>query len=202
MRPRDELRDNNEKVIIENSYDLYKIPISTLKNTKIYNFKGKYYDKIFEEALKIERSGGRIDPGSGKPISFTIDTICFEIPFVTEFGQRIGISGSLDQLGSWDQKRFLPLEWNEGNLWRAQITFSDRPINFEYKFLFVEHDKIKKWESGQNREFKLELIKSEFENELTKLSDLQTNVSLENLNEQRYIYDANVNSLKIISKWK
>ena len=48
----------DEKVIIETSADLYKLPISTIKNTKIYNFKGKYFDQIYEEALKIERSGG------------------------------------------------------------------------------------------------------------------------------------------------
>ena len=47
-----------KKVIINNSADLYKLPISTIKNTKIYNFSGKYFDEIYEEALKIERSNG------------------------------------------------------------------------------------------------------------------------------------------------
>ena len=49
------------KIYIENAADLYKIPINVIKNTKLYNFKGKYYDKIYEEALKIERSSGKID---------------------------------------------------------------------------------------------------------------------------------------------
>ncbi len=30
-----------EKVIINNSTDLYKIPISLLRNIKVYNFQGK-----------------------------------------------------------------------------------------------------------------------------------------------------------------
>ena len=47
-----------KKVIINNSADLYKLPISTIKNTKIYNFSGKYFNEIYEEALKIERSNG------------------------------------------------------------------------------------------------------------------------------------------------
>ena len=47
-----------KKVIINNSADLYKLPISTIKNTKIYNFSGKYFNEIYEEALKIERSSG------------------------------------------------------------------------------------------------------------------------------------------------
>ena len=47
-----------KKVIINNSLDLYKLPVSTIKNTKIYNFKGKYFDEIYEEALKYERNNG------------------------------------------------------------------------------------------------------------------------------------------------
>ena len=47
-----------KKVIINNSLDLYKLPVSTIKNTKIYNFKGKYFDQIYEEALKYERNNG------------------------------------------------------------------------------------------------------------------------------------------------
>ena len=31
----------NEKVIINNSTDIYKIPISLLRNIKVYNFQGK-----------------------------------------------------------------------------------------------------------------------------------------------------------------
>ena len=39
----------------ENAIDLYKLPISTLKNAKIFNFSGKLYDKIYKEALEIEK---------------------------------------------------------------------------------------------------------------------------------------------------
>ena len=47
--------DSNGKITLNNSADLYKIPISVLKKTKVYNFQGKYYDKIYQEALDIER---------------------------------------------------------------------------------------------------------------------------------------------------
>ena len=43
----------NDKVEINTCIDLYKLPINVLKSTKIYNFKGKYFDKIYEEALRI-----------------------------------------------------------------------------------------------------------------------------------------------------
>ena len=32
------------KVKIENSSDLYKLPLNVIQNTKIYNFEGKYFD--------------------------------------------------------------------------------------------------------------------------------------------------------------
>ena len=47
--------DGNGKITINTSADLYKIPISLLKRTKVYNFQGKYYDKIYKEALDLER---------------------------------------------------------------------------------------------------------------------------------------------------
>jgi hypothetical protein len=72
----------DDKVYIENSADLFKLPISTIKNTKLYNFRGKLFDKIYEEALKIERSGGKIDQ-IDKP-KLRIDNIEFEIHFNTE----------------------------------------------------------------------------------------------------------------------
>ena len=53
--------NGENKIILENSTDLYKLPLNVLKNTKIYNFKGKYFDKIYEEAVKIERSGGKVE---------------------------------------------------------------------------------------------------------------------------------------------
>ena len=48
-----ELKD--DKVVIENLTDLLKIPFSKLNNTKLSNFSGKYFDEIYQEALKVER---------------------------------------------------------------------------------------------------------------------------------------------------
>ncbi len=72
----------NNKVIIETSRDLFKLPLDVIKNTPLYNFKGKYFSKLYEEALKIERSGGKIDI----PDSFetSIDNIVFEINYNTK----------------------------------------------------------------------------------------------------------------------
>ena len=64
VKPNNNNKRNNNKVYypkkvkINNSADLYKLPVSVIKNTKIYNFSGKYFDEIYEEALKLERNNG------------------------------------------------------------------------------------------------------------------------------------------------
>ena len=45
-----------KKIVINNSADLYKLPVDVIKKSKIYNFSGDYYNEIYEEALKIERN--------------------------------------------------------------------------------------------------------------------------------------------------
>ena len=53
-------RNNNiyhpKKVVINNTADLYKLPVDVIKNSKIYDFSGDYFNEIYEEALKIERN--------------------------------------------------------------------------------------------------------------------------------------------------
>lgn len=77
------MNNNQEKIELNTCFDLYKLPINVLKNTKIYNFKGKYFDKIYEEALKIEKSGTLTHKQDiKKQINFY--KIEFEIFYLTE----------------------------------------------------------------------------------------------------------------------
>lgn len=76
------MAEESHKVIIETSADLFKLPIDVIKNTKLYQFKGKYFQKLFEEALKIERSGGNIEiPSVIEPE--ILENIEFEINYNT-----------------------------------------------------------------------------------------------------------------------
>ena len=95
--------DTDNKIILENSTDLYKLSLNVLKNTKIYNYKGKYFDKIYEEALKIERSGGKVEDLLKKKIH--VDEIELEIHFVTSFGQKVVACGSTPLLGNWNYSK-------------------------------------------------------------------------------------------------
>lgn len=74
---------SENKIVLNTSADLYKLPINKINNTKLYDFSGKYYDKIYEEAMRIERSGcSQIEEQTEK--GRTIKEIQLEIPFNTE----------------------------------------------------------------------------------------------------------------------
>ena len=75
--------NNEEKIELNTCFDLYKLPINVLKKTKIYNFKGKYFDKIYEEALKLEKSGTFSQKQENKK-SINFNKIEIEIFFLTE----------------------------------------------------------------------------------------------------------------------
>lgn len=186
----------NNKVIIETSADLYKLPISVIKNTKIYDFGGKYFNQIYEEALKIERSGGldsfTIDNYLKKEIK--IDKIIFEMKYQTQMGQELGVIGSFDQLGNWNQDKALKMKWNEGNIWMIEVPYNG--MDFEFKFIFIVNNKVIKWESDENRKFEFNNIKNLVEKELKGNDSV-----LINNNKTSYFYDSRNNSIKIISVW-
>jgi hypothetical protein len=79
-----EIQNNSSsKIIIDNCFDLYKLPLDTIKNTRLYNFSGKYYEKIFEEALKLEKEEiEKCDINNNDLLN--IKEIEFEIFYLTE----------------------------------------------------------------------------------------------------------------------
>ena len=189
----------DEKVIIETSADLYKLPISTIKNTKVYNFKGKYFDQIYEEALKIERSGGlnNFSISNFLKKDIRINSIIFEMKYQTQIGQELGVIGSLEKLGNWNQDKALSMGWTEGNVWTKEIVY-DGKTDFEYKYIFVAGGKVQRWEDGLNRKFELNAIKNLIEN---AHSGQQVITIGNSFNNQNYSFDTKNNSLKITSVW-
>ena len=43
-----------KKIILDTQEDLINLPVDVIKNTKIYNYSGKYYDELYKRALDIE----------------------------------------------------------------------------------------------------------------------------------------------------
>ena len=248
-----------EKVIINNSADLYKIPISILRNTKVYNFPGKYYDKIYKDAIDIENkifikkppivrntpiytySPPKYEPPEdlnlqiNQPIyqnqnqinknhfnnftivknppqnfnnlnfnynnqilhdEYLIKKITFEIEYKTLMGQEIGIIGSLNELGKWNQDKVLKLDWNKNSVWRKDIDYFNR-IDFEFKFVLINKGRIVKWEEGKNRIFKYDNVYNKLKN-----GNIQSGlITILNLNKMTMEFELKINNLKIICAW-
>ena len=80
-----------------------------------------------------------------------INKIIFSIKYNTQFGEEVGILGSIPDLGNWNQNQIFYLHWNNGNIWTGKIDFGTTPlVDFEYKFIISYNRNVKMWESGEN----------------------------------------------------
>ena len=59
--------ENTNKVKINTESDLYDLPLNIIQNTKIYNFYGKYFDKIYNKAIDIEKKCIKSSPSPPPP---------------------------------------------------------------------------------------------------------------------------------------
>ena len=203
-----------KKIILETSADLYKLPVNIIKTAKIYNYQGKYFEKLYKEALEIEsgisqnkQTGIKNQQDSNnqniqsnnqnrRKIDIRIDRIVFQMKYQTIMGQELGVIGSLNDIGNWDQNKAQKLRWTDGNIWIKDINYQNN-IDFEFKFIFIESGKVKTWEDGNNRAFKFNDIKSRLENGNLN-GDL---VLVNNVGQQNYELDTKTNTLKIICDW-
>ncbi len=88
------------------------------------------------------------------------------------------------------------MNWSFGNYWRAQINLENY---FEYKFVFIENDKVKKWEGGANRVFCV----SKITNDLNESENAGKEViTIDGKYSEIYEFDTKTNILRIICKWK
>ena len=190
-------QQDEKKVIIETSSDLYKLPLDVIKNTKIYNFKGNYFEELYEEALKIEKAGGleKFSISNYLKKGIKIEKIKFQMTYQTQMGQELGVIGSFKELGEWNQDKALKMEWTNGNVWIKKIDYNEGN-DFEYKFIFIVNMRVERWEDGNNRNFNFNEIKNKIENEKNN-SDV-VNI---NINQQIYKFDSNENLLTIIAQW-
>ena len=189
-----------KKITLENNFDLFKLTPNQIKNTKIYNYQGKIYDEIYQEALKLEKEGKNSinlsNTISKNNVSTSINNnnnnnnkiekIVFEMKYQTQMGQELGILGNLNELGNWNQDNALRMQWTDGNIWIKEIEGNND--NIEYKFIFIVNNRVQRWEDGGNRILNLKEIKEKIKNE-KKFE----------LNQQTYEFNNNI--LKIISNW-
>lgn len=201
----EELVENNERLSLKrralSNYslkksELFKIDeeeyneINTLKESRNIKSDNIIYCNIKQKEEKLLNLPTKLN------LPFKLNKINFEIKFDTFFGQSISIIGSIDKLGNWNEYKALNMNWNEGNIWKANIE-DDNIKCFEYKFIILENGIIKKWEDGINRYFSLKQIKNLFESNLLNGNIIKIN----NIMEQSIEYNYNDYSLTIISEW-
>ncbi|XP_008796184.1 4-alpha-glucanotransferase DPE2 isoform X2 [Phoenix dactylifera] len=114
---------------------------------------------------------------SGKKSLSTV-TLLFKLPYYTQWGQSLLISGSEAVLGSWNVKKGLVLSpFHQGNelIWCGRIAV---PIAFtcEYSYYLVDDDRnVLRWEGGKKRN--LILPEGILEGEVVEIHDLWQNAS-------------------------
>ncbi len=129
---------------------------------------------------------------------FKIEKIIFQMRYNTQMGEDLGVIGSINELGRWDQNKALKMTWSDGNIWKGIIYFNNNTIyDFEYKFIFISKGCVKQWENGNNRKFILSQIKGLIES----CPGGGTIIHLKNIQGQNIDFNYNDNTLTIICEW-
>ena len=58
---------------------------------------------------------------SGTGPATKLNKVVFTIPWKVQFGQSLCVSGQGEELGQWNPDKSLPLKWNDGDIWAAEI---------------------------------------------------------------------------------
>lgn len=121
-----------------------------------------------------------------------IKKIIFSIKYNTQFGEEVGILGSIPILGNWNQNQIFYLCWNNGNIWKGEILIeTEPPLDFEFKFVISYNRNVKKWESGENNKVHF----SELINEIKYKKNGF-------FNKYEYSYDSLNGELYLKCKWE
>jgi len=96
-------------------------------------------------------------PTSGKKSLNTV-TLLFKLPYYTQWGQSLLITGSESALGSWNVKQGLslsPVHQDNELIWCGRVSVA-AGFTCEYKYYVVDDNKnVLRWEAGENRKLVL-----------------------------------------------
>ena len=248
---------SNDKYNLNSEIDLYKIPIKTLKDSKLSDFNGKLIHQLLTEMLdnsenininnykypnnikskniiiksNYQNNKERLNQKNNNKSSylydtdikmnksasyniqqknihklkyindfnlFEIDKIIFQIKYDTKMGEDLAIIGSINELGNWKPHNALKMGWNEGNIWKTELYINNNTIlDFEYKFILLCGDSVKRWEEGYNRKFIFSEIKK-----LIEICPWEgTNFHLNNFQGKNMHFNYNDNTLTVICWW-
>ena len=157
--------NNNNNSYIKNNFN------NTNNLVKPQNYKYSYsnnlnsYNNIKDNQLTKRFYSGIINSKNNLFSSYALKKINFVINYISSFGEEVGILGSIPLLGNWDKNRILKLKWNEGHIWKGGIYANNETIkSFEFKFIILQENKIKRWEPGENNVFNYNILFNQIKN--------------------------------------
>ena len=134
------------------------------KSNSIYN-SNTSNNNINNSKLIKRFYSGMINLKNNLNIIYNIRRINFVIKYISSYGEDLGILGSIYALGNWEHNKVIKLKWNNGHIWKGGIYVNNDSIKyFEFKFVLLQNNKIKKWESGENNKFNYEMFYNELKN--------------------------------------
>lgn len=71
----------------------------------------------------------------------------FEIKQKLNYGHKMAVVGSSEELGTWDPLHAHSLSWNEDDLWQGE---TEVPRTVEFKFVVLGDGEVVSWQPGDN----------------------------------------------------
>ena len=145
-----------QKKLLHKSDPNVKLPPHIINNTIIYKNITKNYTEP-NSSPYYHRMNMNIGDNN-----IMINKIIFSIKYDTAFGEDVGVLGSIEKLGNWDQSGIFYLNWNSGNIWTGEIEIDNNPlIDFEFKFVVSSNRYVKRWENGDNNKVNFDKLVNE-----------------------------------------
>jgi 4-alpha-glucanotransferase len=80
----------------------------------------------------------------------------FKINYHCQWGQKLCVSGSIPELGSWDADQAAEMNYTSDGNWELLIDVDSSLSEFEYKYCLIEEaNGTRVWETGKNRPMSL-----------------------------------------------
>jgi len=97
----------------------------------------KCWEEAYQECVRREKLAAK-------------KTVTLKMPYSTNFGQEVFITGSIGVLGEWNPSRALKMDWTQGNIWTATFDIPADVNSFEFKCVVRQEGCSPIWEPGMN----------------------------------------------------
>lgn len=111
----------------------------------------------FKECRTVNGNRNRCDVTCSSSVSgketIPMPSIIFEVAHRVNFGEIVRVCGDCDELGQWNPRDGVTLEWSEGDKWTGSALLP-RNKTVEFKFVVMTSEgNAAVWEGGPNRQF-------------------------------------------------